>query len=375
MIGRLFLLLLSLASLATPAAAHKASDSYLALSVRENTLDGQWDVALRDLEQAIGLDANGDGAIDWGELKAREAEIAGYALGRLHLATEGGLCVPEPTGLLFDRHSDGGYAVLRFAASCPEPPRELALTYALLFDLDPLHRGLLRVSEGGHTHTAVLSPQASTFRLSVGQAPELVAQILSYGWQGVWHIWIGLDHILFLVSLLLPAVMRWQDGRWLPVGSFGEASIEVLKLVTAFTLAHSVTLTLATLGIVTLPSRLVESVIAASVVLAALNNLYPVVQRGLWIAAFGFGLVHGLGFAGALGELGLPAGALLPSLFAFNAGVELGQLAIVALFLPTAFLIRRTVLYPRLVLRAGSTAIAIIAWLWLVERSLDIALL
>ena len=115
--------------------------------------------------------------------------------------------------------------------------------------------------------------------------------------------------------------------------------------------------------------------IAASIVLAALNNIFPVVTRGLWIVAFGFGLIHGLGFAGALQALGLPTEALVPALLSFNVGVELGQLAIVALLLPPAFMLRRARLYPRLVLQAGSLAIAVVAGLWLMERSLSVVLI
>jgi hypothetical protein len=338
-------------------------------------VDGRWDIALRDLEQAVGLDGDGDGAITWGELKARHAAIVTYALPRLSLAADGSSCATVPVEHLVDSHTDGAYAVLRFAAACASAPRELTISYRLFSDLDPLHRGLLRVRAGEHTHTAVLGPDSPEFRLTVDQTPDLFLQALSYGWQGVWHIWIGFDHILFLLSLLLPAVLQRREGRWQAVRTFREAAVEVLKVVTAFTLAHSVTLTLATLGIVALPSRLVESAIAASVVLAALNNVFPLVDRRLWLVAFGFGLIHGLGFAGALAELGLPRHALVVSLLAFNLGVELGQLAIVAVFLPMAFFLRRTTLYPRLVLRAGSTAIAAIAGVWLVERVFDVTLL
>jgi hypothetical protein len=284
-------------------------------------------------------------------------------------------CVPRPDSLLASRHTDGGYAVLRFEADCSAAAQGFALTYGLLFDIDTLHRGLLRVTDGDRVHTAVLGPDAPTFHLDPARPPDLLQQVLSYGWQGVWHIWIGLDHILFLLALLLPAVLRRHDGRWQPSGSFRETLIEVVKVVSAFTLAHSVTLTLAALELVALPSRLVEATIAASVVLAALNNIRPVLQRRLWVVAFGFGLIHGLGFAGALAELGLPAQTLLPSLLAFNVGVELGQLAIVGLFLPAAFLLRGTALYSGIVLRGGSVAVATVAGLWLVERAFDVVLL
>ena len=191
----------------------------------------------------------------------------------------------------------------------------------------------------------------------------------------MWHIWIGFDHILFLLSLLLPAVLFWQRPRWLPVATLRVAVVDVLKIVTAFTVAHSITLSLAALGFVSLPSRWVESAIAASVVLAALNNLYPVVQGRRWAVAFGFGLIHGFGFASVLADLGLPQGALALALLGFNLGVELGQMAIVAVFLPLAFALRRTDFYRWGVFTAGSLVIVLLAMVWLAERVLDIKLL
>jgi hypothetical protein len=148
----------------------------------------------------------------------------------------------------------------------------------------------------------------------------------------------------------------------------------VAKIVTAFTLAHLITLSLAALGIVSLPSRWIESAIAFSVVLDALNNLFPIVARGRWIAAFGFGLVHGFGFAGALQDLGLPSGSLALSLAGFNVGVEIGQLVIVAIFLPVAFALRSTWTYRRVLMAGGSAAIATMAGVWLIERAFEVPL-
>ena len=195
--------------------------------------------------------------------------------------------------------------------------------------------------------------------------------------EGVWHIWIGLDHILFLLSLLLPSVLVWQAAKqkWHAVDRFGEAFVDVLKVVTAFTIAHSITLSLAALGVVDLPSRWVESVIAASIVVAALNNLWPRVVGRLWMVAFGFGLVHGFGFASVLADLGLPQDALVIALVGFNIGVELGQLAIVIVFLPLAFALRRTALYRRWVMVGGSAVIALLAAVWFVERAFEVKLL
>jgi hypothetical protein len=207
------------------------------------------------------------------------------------------------------------------------------------------------------------------------EAPGVWQTLRQYVVEGVWHIWVGFDHILFLLSLLLPAVLVWGAPRWQPVASARSAFVEVLKVVTAFTAAHSITLSLATLGIVSLPSRLVESTIAASVVLAALNNIRPLFRERRWAMAFGFGLVHGFGFASVLVDLGLPRDALAIALLGFNLGVELGQLAIVAAFLPLALALRDTRFYQRVVLVGGSLAIALLAAIWFVERAFGLALL
>jgi hypothetical protein len=191
--------------------------------------------------------------------------------------------------------------------------------------------------------------------------------------EGTWHIWIGFDHILFLLALLLPAVLVRAGRDWTPTPSLRRAGTEVLKVVTAFTLAHSITLSLAVLGFVSLPSRVVESVIAASVVLAALNNLRGTVDRRRWVMAFAFGLVHGFGFASVLADLGLPQGALALALVGFNLGVEIGQLAIVAVFLPIAFALRATAFYRVGVLRFGSLLVALLAAWWFVQRAFDLA--
>jgi len=156
--------------------------------------------------------------------------------------------------------------------------------------------------------------------------------------------------------------------------TFRAAFIDVLKVVTAFTLAHSITLTLASLQVLSLPSRWVESAIALSVVVAALNNIFPIFRGHRPLAAFAFGLIHGFGFASVLADLGLPQGSLALSLAGFNVGVELGQLAIVAVFLPLAFLSRKTWFY-RQVMTTGSALIALVAAVWLVERVFDLKVL
>lgn len=373
MIARL-LLQIAFLLLALPAQAHKPSDSYLALSVDGAAVSGQWDIALRDLDFAIGLDANGDAEITWGEVRAKHSDIAAYALPRLVISAAGKPCPARVTGHLIDDHTDGAYAVLRFHADCSEASGNLQVRYGLFFDLDPQHKGLLHLEYQGSSSTAIFSPEKAAQDFSL-TAPSKWAQFADYLQEGIWHIWIGFDHILFLLALLLPAVVLRARYGWQAVDAFRPAFWSVFKIVTSFTVAHSITLSLATLGLISLPSRLVESVIAASVVIAALNNVFPIFSERRWAMAFAFGLVHGFGFASVLADLGLPSDALILALVGFNVGVELGQLAIVAVFLPLAYALRRTVFYRRLVLLGGSSLIALLAGVWFVERAFDLKLL
>lgn len=354
--------------------AHKPSDSYLTLVVNDGKVAGQWDIALRDLDFAMGLDADGDAEITWGEVRAKHAEIAAYALPRLVLSSEGKSCPTRVVEHLIDDHTDGAYAVLRFEAECGQPLATLQAQYGLFFDIDPQHKGLLRLEYKGVSSTAIFSPEKARQQFALGKQSRVV-QFVDYLREGVWHIWIGFDHILFLLALLLPAVTFRQKGAWQAVDAFKPAFWNVLKIVTAFTIAHSITLSLATLGVVSVPSRWVESTIAASVVVAALNNVFPLFSERRWAMAFAFGLIHGFGFASVLADLGLPQEALILALVGFNIGVEVGQLAIVTVFLPMAFVTRRTVFYRRFVLLGGSLAIAVLAAVWLVERAFDMKLL
>ena len=364
---------IALSTWATVSQAHKPSDSYLTLSQppQGNALEGQWDIALRDLHHAIGLDRDGDGRITWGELKLRQSEVTRYALSRLTVEAishgERASCHPQMRELLFDRHVDGGYAVLRFGITCPFRAAELAVHYGLLFDLDPNHRGLLDIRAGGHRQATVLSASSPVTSANL-QSPRRLNQFLAFAAEGVWHIWKGYDHILFLLTLLLPAVVSYQDGRWRPRDSLHDAAVDVLKVVTAFTLAHSLTLSLAVNGVVNLPSRWVESGIALTVLLGALNNLRPMVRERRWAVAFAFGLIHGLGFASVLADLGLRSWNLALALVGFNVGVEVGQLAIVLVFVPLAYGMRATRFYCLRFMPWGATAIGCAATYWLAVR-------
>jgi hypothetical protein len=373
--GRLLSCLLGLlAAVSNPAAAHTTSEAYLTLGTQAGSaaVTGRLEIALRDLDDVLSLDRDGNGEITWGELRAARDAVAAYAVARIVVSADGLPCAPSAGELQVVEHGSGAYAVIALAFACAAPMRELSLDYRLFGDANPMHRGLLKLDSGAATRSAVLDPTAPAPQRFVLAEASGWSTLLTYVGQGVWHIWIGIDHILFLVALLLPAVLWREGGRWVAAGTFRAVFWDVLKVVTGFTLAHSITLTLATLGWVTLPSRAVESVIAASVALAAANNLWPVIGGRRWLVAFTFGLVHGFGFAGALAELGLPQGALAWSLLGFNVGVELGQLAIVAIFLPVAFALRGTRFYRHAVLTGGSILIVGMALVWFAERAFGI---
>lgn len=365
---------LLMALYASAALAHKPSDSYLTISLNHTQLNGRWDIAVRDLDYALGLDADGDGAVTWGELRRQQAAIAAYAMARLTMRTHGQACTSRVAPQMLDHHSDGAYVVLQFSGTCPAQGT-LEANYQLFFDVDPQHKGLARITQDGHTSNVIFDTEhpRQSFSRSGG---TMLRQFADYFKTGVWHIWTGFDHILFLLALLLPTLLqRGADGKLHPVPLVKPVLWSVARVVTAFTLAHSITLTLATLGFVALPSRWVEAAIAASVVFAAINNLVPMVRRRVWLLAFAFGLIHGLGFASALLDLGLPVGARAIALIAFNVGVEVGQAAIVGLFFLLAYPVRATRFYRWVVFAEGSMVISMLATVWFIERAFNLSLL
>ena len=186
-------------------------------------------------------------------------------------------------------------------------------------------------------------------------------------YQGIWHIFIGLDHILFLIATLLTVNLYRENKSWVKEQSKQHILKSTVILVSTFTLAHSIALTATALDFVTLDSRIVELGIAISVVITALNNVYPIIMR-LGFITFGFGLLHGMGFASVFGDLNAQSGSLVMNVLAFNLGVELGQLAIVALLLPLLILLRNVKLYSKAIMPIASSIIAVVALNWTLQR-------
>ncbi|HSI58137.1 MAG TPA: HupE/UreJ family protein, partial [Ideonella sp.] len=211
-------LLLLLAAL-TPASAHKASDTYLRLELSAETIEQRTDIALRDLDRELVLDADDDGQLSWGEVRAQWPQIARLAQAGIVLQADGQPCQPGAAGAAqLDTHSDGRYAVLTRRWTCPAPVRELSVGYSLFAASDPTHRGILSLSRGTAVRTAVLVPGAAPQRFAAeGPAagagpgaeagPGAPSSFFGFVAEGIHHILIGTDHVLFLLALLLPAVL------------------------------------------------------------------------------------------------------------------------------------------------------------------------
>jgi hypothetical protein len=363
-VGRWLILVYALIANASSAHAHLASDSYLRIEIAaDGQVGGQWDIALRDLDVTVGLDANQDGDITWGELHAKQKEVEAYAFGRLTLARGGAPCGLTPTALQVDYHAGYAYAVLPFTAKCPITG-PLTLNYRLLFDIDPSHRGLLTVVDNGAISTSVLTPDGANLALDQGPVPliEQVGQFLQLGFE---HILLGYDHLLFIAILLVPAALRRSDGgEWKPIDGLGRVLNETIKTLTAFTLAHASVLIPSVLDAINISGRLVQPAVAATIIVAGLDNLRPILPRLRWQVAFLFGLIHGLSFASTLGPMRLPAVNLAAALACFNLGVEGGQIALALLLVPIAFALRYEVMYRRFVAPSVSIAAVALAAFW-----------
>lgn len=351
------LLLLLLA--AVPARAHRGSAKIVTV---ERTEDGALvHVDLESVDVAVSLGMDEDTPPD--AVLARDADIRAWLEGGFSVRGEGGACAMEaeaPEGV----EVDGQPRVrVRLWARCPSPARDLVLEDGTIFGDDAQHEAFVRVRWTGEGDAHVLRVGRQSLRL--GAPPSVYGLFGRFLWEGVLHLATGYDHVLFLLSLILTAGgMARREG-------LRAAGKDVAWIVTAFTLGHSVTLIAAALGWVVLPSRLVESVIAGSIVVVALLNLARPEQRASmpWLA-FAFGLVHGFGFSGVLAELGLPAQSRVLSLVAFNLGIELAQLAFVAALLVPLERLARWRGYERYVVQGGSAVIATLAAFWLLERSL-----
>ena len=365
----LALLTVTLVSASGMAAAHKASDSFLYLDNGPTEL--RIDVALRDLALLTSIDRNGDRQVSGQELRQARPEITRTVESALTFSNSSGNCNLAGKKWGISEHSDGFYSAARYAIQCPdgEPPR--ALEYNLLFEQDALHRGLVSLDYDDQARLAVLGPDSRTLDLTGTDTPGYFSVFATFVYQGVIHLLIGLDHILFLLVLIIPATLSFPKTQ-VPSGrsrALRGRLLELAGIITAFTVAHSITLALAALNVVSLPIAWVETVIALSIGLAALNVAWPILGHKTWKLAFGFGLVHGFGFASVLGDLTSGVSGLAVALAGFNLGVELGQLALLVMGFPVLYYLGKKRVYQKGAVPVMLAAIGAISLFWVVQRA------
>ena len=334
------------------AVTQETQQSALTLQVATVSLSGEWKIRIADITAALQLDSDRNGTVTWPEIEHRRQDIESYLGSRLSLATNHGPLSWRFGKLAYGAIGGEPFLQAHISADAAADIDMVQVASSIPLDLTVVWSGV------GAEKGRVTPSRASSFARSSAARRGFMESLQ----RGVWHIWTGYDHILFLIVLLIPAVFA--------VSTFNSALWRVMVIVSAFTVAHSITLACAASGWISLPSRLVESVIAASILVAALNNFLSRAagsrSAGL---AFGFGLIHGFGFAGALAELGAEGAPLWRTLLAFNLGVETGQLAIVGLFLPLAYLLRQTRFYRTGVVYGGSALAGLCALLWFWQRA------
>ena len=368
--------------LATPALAHQGSDAYLQLALDAQRSSLRIDVALRDLDLVLDTDANADGVLTGGEIRAGWPAIERYLAARVQV--DG--CQWSRSERALERRADGVYAALTWIGPCAEGATPPVIRYTALREIDPTHRAIAKIERpGAEAVVRVLDPGAASpspatptgagGRRDSGCRPPRPPRPGGFVREGVHHILTGYDHVLFLLCLLLPAVMRRTPAGWRPVERLREAIVPVVAIVTGFTLAHSATLALAALKLVSLPASFVEPMIAVTIILAAVDNIRPIFGGHRGVVTFLFGLMHGFGFAGVLGEIDLPGMQFAWALLQFNLGIELGQLFIVSIAVSILFLLRQNARYPVWVIRGGSAVAIAFGVLWLAERTTGHALL
>lgn len=368
----------SLAMSGSPASAHAGDEAYVYLDVTETSLGGRLDLPVPDLERALGIELDtGDVDMLLANVSAHRGAIVSYLDQHFGLGFSGEdwrveFDAAEP---LIEGDSTAPYVLFPFTVDTGDTmvPRTLDVTFDVF--VDEIGRRPVALIRNDWAGGVVDADATSIAVFDAGRRTQLI-DLGDTGWWknfrasidlGTDHIKTGPDHILFVMVLVLPSVAIWA-GSWRPTASFGIALWRVLKIVTMFTVAHSITFTLAGLDILPLPSaRVTETIIALSIAAAALNILRPIAPNREWVISFVFGLFHGMGFASLVDGLDVDRSTQLISLLGRNVGIEIGQAVVVLLSFPALFVLRRTIYYsPFLVV--ASLAMTAVSLGWMIER-------
>ena len=354
--------------------AHSLGQTYLYLSFTETQLTARFEVTASDLNAALGLDLATDGSLTTAQVEPYQERIADYLRSKVTLAPGGEPARLETASTTLRSPKLAQYILSEFTVALPGgPPEYIDVAYGVMFEVDPKQQGLVLIENSWRAGTfaneasvaLTFAGDASTQRLDLSGS-TLLSGMWSMALLGMHHIIEGIDHVMFLFALLLTSVVQRENGRWRGVADFRSAAWNVLKVVTVFTVAHSITLSLTTLETLAIDSRIVESVIAASIAIAALEVFVPIFRSRLTLVVFAFGLFHGAGFAGILLDMNIHGDYLPLTLLGFNLGVELGQVSVVSALLVCLCIVPRRGVRPlALTLSYAAGALALF---WMVQR-------
>jgi hydrogenase/urease accessory protein HupE len=358
-IAALLLALTSLLASTATAHAHQVNLSTARIVVaHDRSVDVEIALKGSDVDRAAGTFVfdNATGLVRPAALAAAAAPVTGYVRGHTALTGAEGVSCRSGAGEVVP---DGDGVVVRMRWFCADASDPLRYRSTVLIDVSPDAKQVVLIGAGPDTAQNLLDATRNETALTAASPPSLLQVIARYIGAGIEHIFVGYDHVAFLIAIVL----------------WARRLTSVIKIVTAFTLAHSLTLSLAALDIVRIPNAIVEPAIAASIVYVAVENFLSRDVAKRWRIAFAFGLIHGFGFASALQEFGLPQGALILALASFNGGVEIGQLVIVSLALPALLLLDRWFASPGAeraapMVYAVSGIICLLGTYWLVIRTL-----
>jgi len=373
-------------SSASPAGAHRNDESYLYMDVGDSSLSGRVEMPYPDIRTVFGLRLSGSVADISAEVEANLDRLQRYATDKSAIGADGEVWELTFDGFeLLDEEGVGvngnGYVILPFTVAMPldAVPQVVETVFAPFLDEIPGRNNIVLVSNDWKR--GIVEEEANELLIVTAERP---GGEIDFGetnqWRnfrysidlGIDHIKTGPDHIFFILVLLLTSVLLLTGSIWSPSPSFTYSFGRLVLVATMFTIAHSITFTLAGLDLIPLPpSQLVETLIALSIGAAALHNLRPVLGHREWALAFGFGLFHGMGFAGLVQELDIGRGTQLVSLLGRNVGIEIGQLVIIAIAFPGLFMLRQTRLY-RPILVISSLGLAALSGVWVVERVFEV---
>ena len=356
-----------------PAYAHNYGDNFLFIQQKSDRIDIEWSLLLEDLVEPLAIDTNQDGRIQAFELDRKKTEINNKLANYLLIASKEPCQLNVKNASVIQRDNKAYYSI--YADSPCQLSSTISIQHQLFNDSDPnsKHTTFItyRAGDKASPREEHIISKEGYIVIDTHRGNNTIENTWQFFKEGVWHIWGGIDHILFLLTLL-PIVLNYQQRMWKANKTLKQSLTETLVLTSLFTLSHSITLSLATLGVINIHAGLIETLIALSIIIVAINNIKPFFTYSTPYLCFTFGLIHGLGFANFLSSISLNSDTLLSSLVGFNLGVEIGQILIITLLFPVIFWLRQFKIYRNWGIPIAMMTIILLSSLWTIERSINL---